>query len=474
LGYHTFRGGIPRNFYKQEERWKSFYVDQIISPIKDEEGKITNFVSTARDITSMREIEEKMRKIIDYDPLTNLPRRDRFLRELETTIKEKRDSTIVIFLMDIHNFSAVNALYGYEFGDKVLRFFAERLRTLPGFWARYGDDAFIGFKELDSKGELYNLLKDIFKVGELKLEDFSYRLGFHVGVSIYPDDANNAQDLLHAVEIALRNAQKKAPGSFELYNEEEKEKLLERLKLAEELRRALEKGEFLVHFQPIYSSLDLKPVMAEALLRWNSERFGFLEASSFINILEETELIVDVGYYVFEQCVSVIKQYNLEIPISINLSPVQIKREDLPDRLFEITMGVPAERILLEITEGVIIEDLQKAYKLLKVLKERGFSIVLDDFGVKYSSLSYLTKLPIDYIKIDMSFTKEVDSDEKVLNVVKAIVAIANTLGLKTVVEGIERPSQLDILRKVGCHYLQGFYLGKPMEIRDFLKLLLS
>jgi len=451
-----------------------FYLDQIITPIKDEEGKITNFVSTARDITSMREIEEKMRKIIDYDPLTNLPRRDRFLRELETTIKEKRDSTIVIFLMDIHNFSAVNVLYGYEFGDKVLRFFAERLRTLPGFWARYGDDAFIGFKELDSKGELYNLLKDIFKVGELKLEDFSYRLGFHVGVSICPDDANNAQDLLHAVEIALRNAQKKAPGSFELYNEEEKEELLERLKLAEELRRALEKGEFLVHFQPIYSSLDLKPVMAEALLRWNSERFGFLEASSFINILEETELIVDVGYYVFEQCVSVIKQYNLEIPISINLSPVQIKREDLPDRLFEITMGVPAERILLEITEGVIIEDLQKAYKLLKVLKERGFSIVLDDFGVKYSSLSYLTKLPIDYIKIDMSFTKEVDADEKVLNVVKAIVAIANTLGLKIVVEGIERPSQLDILRKVGCHYLQGFYLGKPMEIRDFLKLLLS
>ncbi|MGB9873595.1 MAG: PAS domain S-box protein, partial [Hydrogenobacter sp.] len=273
-------------FINRRKDGSLFYLDQIITPIKDDAGRITNFVSTARDITLMREIEEKMHKIINYDPLTNLPKRDHFLRELERNIKEKSDSTIGIFLIDMHNFSAVNALYGYEFGDRLLKSFAERLMTLPGFWARYGDDAFIGFKELDSKEEIYNLLKDIFKMGELKLENFNYRLGFHVGISIYPDDANNALDLLHAVEIALRKVEEKAPGTFELYNEEEKEKLLERLKLVEELKTALEKGGFLLHFQPIYSSLDLKPAMAEALLRWNSERFGFLQAGSFIDILE--------------------------------------------------------------------------------------------------------------------------------------------------------------------------------------------
>ncbi|MGC8853138.1 MAG: EAL domain-containing protein, partial [Hydrogenobacter sp.] len=400
-----------------------FYLDQIITPIKDDAGRITNFVSTARDITLIREIEEKMHKIINYDPLTNLPKRDHFLRELERNIKEKSNSTIGIFLIDMHKFSAVNALYGYEFGDKLLKSFAERLTKLPGFWARYGDDAFIGFKELNSKEEIYNLLKDIFKMGELKLENFSYRLDFHVGVSIYPDDANNALDLLHAVEIALRKAEEKAPRSFKLYNEEEKEKLLEKLKLIEDLKTALERGEFVLHFQPIYSSLDLKPAMLEVLLGWNSKKFGFLQARSFIDILEETGLIVDIGYYVFEQCLSTIKRYNLEIPISINISPVQIKREDFTDRLSELLnkYRVPAELILLEITEGTLIEDLQKAQKLLDALKEKGFSIVLDDFGSGYSNILHLVELKFDYIKIDGQIIRKIDKDSVSYTAVKAI-----------------------------------------------------
>ncbi len=451
-----------------------FYLDAIISPLRDETGNITAFVSTGSDITQVRQLEENLYRLVNYDALTDLPTRVYFLRELEETIKEKPHSNITVLLMDIHNLGSINAVYGYEFGDKVLRAFAQNLKILPAFCARYGDDEFVLFKEMKSAEDIYELLKSVFNACNLSIEGKSYKLGIHIGVSLYPIDGQRAQELVRNAEIALKKAKVSVPGSYEFYNPEEGEKVFQWVKMEQELRSALKREEFLIYFQPVYRTSDLKVAGAEELLRWNSRSMGFVQAKDFVPVLEKTGLILDVSDYVFKKCIQFIKEYNIKVPISINLSPAQLRQKDLAEKLCHVVKasGISPELLNVEITEEMLIEDLEGASRRISELKTCGFLITLDDFGVRYSSLSYLAKLPVDYIKIDMSFIKLIDQDEKTLKVVLAIINMAKSLKIKTVAEGVERKSQLEILKELGCDYVQGFYFSKPLPVEEFISIL--
>lgn len=461
-------------FVNRKKDGSIFYLDAVISPIKDESGSIINFVSTARDITYVKQMEERIHKMLNYDLLTSLPNKNSFLNELESAVEKTPESNFVVLLVDIYNMRGINATFGQNFGDEVLKAFAKNLSMLPGFCARYGNDEFALFKKVDSMEEVYELISGVFRAGELNIEGYTHRLGLYIGISLYPADGLNANQLLNNAEIALKKSVEGVPGSYEFYNREEGERLSRLVKMEEELRDAFDSKEFLIYFQAIYRSSDLKIAMAEELLRWNSRTFGLLQAREFIPILERMGLVVDIGYYVFDKCAQIIKEYGINVPICVNLSPLQLQREDLVEKLCQIVekYGVSPGYLNVELTEEMIIQNIQRAKKVIEALKKCGFMITLDDFGVKYSSLSYLAQLPVDYIKVDISFVRLVDTDEKILRVVMAILNVAKTLGIKTVAEGIERESQLNILRDIGCDYLQGFYLNKPVPLEKFIAML--
>ncbi|MEZ0360743.1 MAG: EAL domain-containing protein [Hydrogenobacter sp.] len=461
-------------FVNRKKDGSIFYLDAVISPIKDESGSIINFVSTARDITYVRQMEERIHKMLNYDLLTNLPNKNSFFSELESAVEKTPESNFVVLLVDIYNMRGINATFGSNFGDEVLKAFAKNLSMLPGFCARYGNDEFALFKRVDNIEEVYELISGVFKAGELNIEGHTHRLGLHIGISLYPADGLNANQLLNNAEIALRKSMEDVPGSYEFYNREEGERLSRFVKMEEELRGAFDRNEFSIYFQAIYRSSDLKIVMAEELLRWNSRTFGLLQAREFIPLLERIGLVVDIGYYVFDKCAQIIKEYGINVPICVNLSPLQLQREDLVEKLCQIVekYGVSPGYLNVELTEEVIVQDIQRAKKVMEALKKCGFLITLDDFGVKYSSLSYLTQFPVDYIKVDISFVRLVDTDEKIFRIVMAILNVAKTLGIKTVAEGVERESQLNILRDIGCDYLQGFYLSKPVPLEKFIAML--
>ncbi|MFN3598627.1 MAG: EAL domain-containing protein [Aquificaceae bacterium] len=452
-------------FINRRKDGSLFYINERITPIKDEKGEIVGFISVGRDITQLREIEEKLKYLSKYDPFTGIANRDHFFEVLDSALKE--GGTIAIAVVDIYNFSRINFLHGYSTGDKYLLSLAKKLSKVGDFCGRYGSDEFMLFKRLRDIKEFEKFVDDLLKVGK------EIKLTLNVGLSLYPLDDSDPYALVEKAMYALKRA-KSATSSYAFYSKHEEEEILRGLKIEEELNHALERGEFLLYFQPYYASKDYKVEGAEALLRWNSKSFGLLPAGKFIHLIQKRRELMDkMEHWVFETAIRLIKTYSIKIPISINLSPIHIEESfcDYIKYLLE-KYEVSPNLINIEITEESVIKDADKALKVLKSLKEYGLKIILDDFGVMYSSLSLFSNFPVDYLKIDKSFVDRLDTDEKILEIVLNLINMCRALGIKTVAEGVEREVQANFLRNMGCDYIQGFYFSKPMPVEEFLKLL--
>ncbi|GEM_PF-1354671 len=469
-------------FINRRKDGRLFYLDQTITPIKDKLGEVVGFVATGKDITQEKELKDRLNYIAYYDPITELPNRVNFVERLNFSISRNKmlSKNLAVLFIDIDRFKYVNDTHGYIVGDSVLKEVGRRIRSVVregDTVARLGSDEFgVVLTDLATKEDIPRVIGKIFSEMEkpINAEGEELRLTLSVGVSVYPEDGREGEELIKKAEMALAHAKEDTRNSYQFFREEMNAKITETLLMEKHLFRATENEEFLLYFQPYFDLKNLNPVGMEALLRWKSEDLGFVYPSKFIPILESTGLIVEVGNWILRKACEVAQKTGKVV--SVNVSPVQFKDRELPKRIENVINeeGLNGGYITLEITENLLMDDVEFASKSLRKLKSLGIRVAIDDFGTGYSSLAYLKTLPVDFLKIDVSFVRDIDRDPDDRAIVNAIIQLAKNLGLRTIAEGIENEKQLQILKDMGCDFGQGYHLAKPMpeeELMTFLKI---
>ena len=422
---------------------------------------------------------EELRKIAYYDPLTELPNRALLKDRIESAISfsKRNDTKVAVLFIDLDYFKTVNDTLGHEVGDKILVQVANRLRGVfreTDTIARFGGDEFVAV--------IPNVkdVKDVMRVAERVLKIFNtpfdadgedVYLSASIGIAMYPENGKDPTELIKNADIAMYKAKSEGKNNFAFFSEDLNRKAAEILVMKSKLHRALSNEEFLIHYQPIYSIEEGKVVGFEALLRWRDPEEGLVPPYKFIGLLEELGLIKEVGEWVLEKSFSVSKRWSelYGIYVSVNVSPRQFSDRDFVRKVLSTAnrVGVDGENIVLEITEGSLIENPDESVNILKKLKAKKFRIAIDDFGTGYSSLAYLKKLPIDIIKVDMTFTQNMLHSNIDRSIVKAVIDLSHSMGLKSLAEGVESEEQLNLLRELGCELAQGYLFGRPMTEED-------
>ncbi len=463
------------------------YLEEVVTPIKDDRGKVTHVVLTGTDVTPIKLMRNKLDFLASYDSLTGLPNRDlmtdRLCRDVERCAAKDagKRGTIAVVAIDIDRFKYINEIYGLESGNKVLKQVAESLSVSVSKGdtvGRLGSDEFgMVLHDIRQPADVVLFVKMIMKnVPQIIMsggEEISVTLA--AGIAMYPADGRDAPTLMKNADTALSKAKGLGRNRYQFYTSDMNVGISELVFMEQRLSEALKNTEYLLTFQP-YCNLSTRTVAgAEALLKWNNEEFGQVSPSKFIPLLEETGMIIDVGKWVLTTACRQIKKWTngkASLPIAVNLSPSQFRHEYLVETVESIIRetGIDPRRLTLEITESTFMKDQDFAITVLNRLKDLGVLISIDDFGTGYSSLSYLKKFPVDYVKIDQSFVKDVDTDPDTTSLVTAIIAMAHSLGLKTIAEGVETEEQWKILRLLKCDMAQGYYFSPAVSAQDFEK----
>ncbi len=426
------------------------------------------------------EVEDRVRNLEVKDSLTNLLNRQNFVKRMALEIEEakRKSKKCALIVLDIDRFREINEAFGHEAGDQILKDLADRLigafgkKTLIG---KIGGDeiaVLISARDLFSVLDrgldtIKEVLSKPFKVGS-----YSLNLTASVGVALFPADAQTYSDLLSKAITAVQRAKELGGNKVSFFYETEGPTPIEKVTMRSELQKALERGEFLLFYQPKVSLSTGRVVGAEALIRWQREG-KLVPPLKFIPLLEETSLIHDVGRWILEEATRQMREWSkkgLYIPVAVNISPIQFKIPSFVESLLNLVTKNFKEHVSLEaeITESALMEDVTLFIDILKLLKSRGVRIYIDDFGTGYSSLAYLKKLPVYSIKVDKEFIKDLPKDRENFEIVKASLSLARSFGLKTVAEGIEKEQQVGILRDLGFDFGQGYFFGKPMPPSEF------
>lgn len=430
--------------------------------------------------------ELSLERMANFDVLTGLPNRSLLLDRLDGALlrASKDGGSTALLLFNLDGMKQVNDALGYEFGDRFLKILSARLsehlrehRTV----SRVGGDEFgVVLEDLADEALLPETVQQLLEhiTETVEIDGRELFVTASLGVSVGPQDGCDADTLFKHADVALRRAKQRGRNGFQFYTADMNALAARRLALTQELRYALERGEFRLHYQPQLDLAGHKVLGAEALLRWQSAEHGPVEPAEFIPLLEETALIIPVGDWVLGQAcqdIARLRQLGVQPPhIAVNLSARQFRQPDLAERI-EALLGkweVPADGLTLEITESMIMQEPQAAVQVLQRLKAIRVRVSLDDFGTGYSSLSILKTLPIDELKIDKSFVGGVAESAADAAIVDAIIRMAHSLNMKVVAEGVEAQAQLDFLEAHGCDQVQGFLIGRPAdadELRPFL-----
>ena len=424
-------------------------------------------------------IKEKANLIISTDTLTLLPKREIFVKEIKQLIKEKIPFAVVI--IDIDKLRKVNEVLGFWAGDKAITkltdFLKENLNT--SFISRFGCDEF-GVILKGDKNSVFSNLEKILRFNEdiVQINGSGVFLPISMGVSFYPYDAKKEEDLIILAEEALKRVKKRGGKGISYANKKLTMLPKDYLEIERDLKQAIKKREFVMYYQPIIDIHNNKIWGVEALIRWNSKKRGLVLPGKFIPILEESGLINEVGDLVIEDVLQDVKEFehkNLIFTFSMNLSVIQLLSQDIAMKLLKKIHKhkVRKDQIIVEITETVLMENIEAILPQLEFLSIQGIKIEIDDFGTGYSSLSYLKRLPVSALKIDQSFIKDIIIDEEDRSIVDAIISMAKALNKKTIAEGVEDKKTLEYLKKAGVDFIQGYYFAKPMPkeaLREFIE----
>lgn len=480
LSGNTFYGVII-NRKRTGELFELFHT---ITPLKDKTGNITHFISTAKDVSAEKQLMNKIQCLSYTDSLTGLANRSFFVDRITQEILEakSRRTFLTVLVIDINNFTNINYGYGYLVGDNVLKLVGARLKgTVPEGYtvARLGSDEFgllvINMENLDSVNVIIDKILNAFS-SPIELDAISIPINIDVGISIYPNDGEDAQTLLKNAEMAVLESKKNrtTENTFTFFSKELNEKA-ERFLLIERCIANINKDSLIIRYQPYFDVNTKELVGIEALSRCPCVEGSAFSTEELFNVLEETGMIVLIGDYIIDRVFTQLKEwqdhYNI-VPIFINISSAQFREKDFVDRIEEKIkrFAVDPRVIGIEITEKVFMEDIKQMELSLRRLKSLGIKISIDDFGRGYSSLSYIKRFSVDNLKIDISFIRNIDNDPDDASIVSAIISMAHNLGIKTIAEGVETEEQLKILRLLRCDMVQGYLLSKPLlpdELRD-------
>jgi len=483
--YDQWRGEI----WNRRKNGEVFPCWQTISAVRDDDtGKIKNYVSMMSDITAIKESQERLQHMAHHDPLTNLPNRllfnDRLEHAMERAHREKFD--IGVMFLDLDNFKPINDGLGHPVGDKVLQSVAERLVGLvreEDTVARIAGDEFAIIVEevTDSQG-VSRVAGEILSVFEVpfQINGQELHLTTTIGISLYPGDGKDVTSLVKNADTAMYRGKRRGKNRYCFYTQDLTEVALERLQLGNDLRAALRQNEFQVYYQPQYSLTTGQLTGAEALVRWSHPEMGLVSPIKFIPIAESTGIIIPLGEWVLREACTKMQMwqesgYALE-RISVNVAGQQIQRSDFVKtarKVLEDT-GLKPQCLELEITESFIMEREDEAISTLVKLRDLGVTLAIDDFGTGYSSLSYLKRLPIDKLKIDRSFIKDIPQDTNGEAIARAVIALGKSMQLKIIAEGVETEEQMKFVSLEGCDEVQGYYYSCPVPEKEFVELMKS
>lgn len=459
-----------------------------ITAIRDKSGQIESYVSLFSDITKRKKAENKIYYQANYDFLTGLANRNLFIEKFKQTIAlaKRSQSSLAILFVDLDGFKNVNDTFGHSKGDLLLKSTAERIKNSvrsTDTVARLSGDEFAIMlcsdnDTLSNETVAIKVLNSFAK--PFQLQDKEAYVTASIGVAVFPDDGQSTEALLAKADSAMYKAKEKGKNNIQFFTKEMDNKAQLRRSLEEELRKSMFNNEFVLHYQPIHSIENGDVVSAEALIRWEHPKRGLISPLEFIPLAEEIGLIVQIGDWVLEQACTQAKNWQEELPfapkISVNISSIQFNSPDFIDKLKHVLnkTALAANRLTLEMTESLLIENDDQVLEKLQMIRSMGIDLSIDDFGTGYSSLSYLKRFPINILKIDRAFIKDILINREDEALTYAILTIAKSLKLKVVAEGVESEAQFDFLAKHGCQFAQGFFFNKPVDNSTFIEYVLQ
>lgn len=464
-------------FVNRRKDGSLYYEAKTITPVTDAHDNVISFISTGKDVTEQMETQEQLRFLAEHDVLTELPNRQVLIERMGQSLARarRRDRLVAVLFMDLDQFKYVNDSLGHDVGDDLLVQMARRLLTRVregDTVARFGGDEFVlVIDEAES-------LADITAIAEKLLDSLTppfmvsgmeLHVTASVGISVFPDDGQDSETLLRNADNAMYRAKEAGRNSYRFYSGDMSARAFERLTLENNLRTALERDEFELYYQPQVRVSDREVVGMEALVRWNHPELGLVPPEDFIPLLEDTGLIVPVGEWILRQACMQMRRWR-DLGIAHGRMTVNISARQFADRGFVDTVrrtldtaGLDHDCLELEMTESVFLRDSHDTTETLRTMGELGVALAIDDFGTGYSSLSYLKRFPIDTLKIDRSFIRDItdDPDDEALS--GAILAMAQRLQLRVIAEGVETEAQLTMLQELGCELVQGYLFSRPL-----------
>lgn len=481
--WHKIKTGQVFNdvIINKKKNGEYFYSEQTITPIKDQNENIINYISVGRDITQNKKLRSKIEYISNYDILFGLPNRRAFINKINSLIEIHTEKKLSVLAINIKGIKYLNDIYNDPKSNETLINIAADLINgqliSENKCVKIADNnylAYLGGENFAVIVDKIDFVNDIYKIAEELLSIFndpityngeSFMLAARIGISVYPDDCITSQNLLSNAEIALINISK---ADYAFFDQEMNQKIKDFTTMEAGLNQAIKNDDFLIYYQPYYDGVEQELVGMEALIRWNDPQTGIISPAKFIPVLEESQLIKKVGLIVVRKVVRVLKNWLDNdfsvVPISINLSAKQLEDKSHLQEIFRIInkSGVDNSLIRFEITESIAMDNVNYSLEIMREMKNRGFAIAIDDFGTGYSSFSYLQKFPIDYLKIDISFIRNMTLSNEGKKIVESIINIAHLLNLKTIAEGVEEDLEVEELNNLKNDYIQGYYFSYP------------
>ncbi|HYD94649.1 MAG TPA: EAL domain-containing protein [Noviherbaspirillum sp.] len=492
LARRMIAGEIYEKTREKRYRHKAGYyiwVNLTSSMVRDAAGSPKYYSTVVEDISRRKQVEEELLHLANHDSLTSLPNRSLLLDRLAQALvfARRSDARVAVMLIDLDRFKTINDSLGHDIGDKIIIEISRRLSACiraGDTIARLGGDEFVVIRPDVAREDAVASMAQQILAGlaqPITLQGHEFFPTASIGISVFPKDGTDGQTLLKNADMAMYRAKDAGRNTFQFYAHEMNTRALDRLKLESGLRRALERQEFAVHYQPQMDIASGRVMGAEALLRWAPPGQTMVFPGDFIPIAEETGLIVPIGEWVLRQACMQKREWHragmfTDLKLAVNLSARQFKQQDMVKMVSRVLAetGCRPEWLELEITESIIMENPEAAAETLHRLSAMGVRLAIDDFGTGYSSLSYLKRFPIDALKIDRSFVRDITTDADDAAIAKAVIALAHSLKLAVIAEGVETIEQLDFLREQKCDQMQGYFLSRPLPVDQFGAFLLQ